>query len=105
MLALSLALLLAGGSDDSARAQFTACLKTAYNKGNDQKIAADSFAMFAKQVCAAQIQEFRLSVIGYDVKAGWTRKKAEPDADSQVGDYLADWSDRFRDKSSITPSK
>ena len=105
MLALSLALLLAGGNDDSARAHFTGCLKTAYEKAGDQKIAPDGYAAFARQACAAEVAGFRSSVISYDVKAGWTRKKAEPDADSQVGDYLADWSDRFRDKGSITASK
>ena len=105
MLALTLALLLAGGTDDSARAHFTACLKTAYEKGSNQKIAPDGYAAFAKQACAAEIEGFRSSVINYDVKAGWTRKKAEPDADSQVDEYISEWSDRFRDKGSITAAK
>ena len=105
MLALGMALLLAGETGDLARAHFTACLKTAYEKGSDQKIAPDGYAAFARQVCAAEIEGFRSSVIGYDVKAGWTRKKAEPDAASQVGDYISDWSDRFRDKGSITALK
>ena len=105
MIALALALMLAGATDNSARAQFTACLKTAYEKGGDQKIAPAGYMAFAKLSCAAEIAGFRTSVIGYDVKAGWTRKKAEPDADSQVGDYLDEWSGRFRDKGSITASK
>ena len=105
MIVLVMALMLAGGADDSARAHFTACLKTAFEKGEAQKIAPDSYAAFAKQTCAAEIAGFRASVVGYDVKAGWTRKKAEPDAVSQVGDYLDDWTGRFRDKGSITASK
>ncbi len=105
MIAVALALMLAGANDDSARSHFTGCLKTAYENGGDQKIAPDGYAAFARQACAAEIAGFRSSVIGYDVKAGWTRKKAEPDADSQVGDYLDEWSGRFRDKGSITASK
>ena len=105
MIVLALALMLAGATENSARAHFTACLKTAYEKGGDQKIAPDGFVAFAKLTCAGDIAGFRSSVISYDVKAGWTRKKAEPDADSQVGDYLDDWSGRFRDKSKTTVSK
>ena len=51
------------------------------------------------------MQGFRSAVISYDMKAGWTRKKAEPDADSQVNDYLGEWTDRYRDDHSATAAK
>lgn len=105
MLTLVFALLFAGATDGTARAHLTGCLKTAFEKGSEQKIAPDGYTTVAKQACAAEIEGFRSSVIGYDVKAGWTRKKAELDADAQVSDYVSEWSDRFRDKGSITASK
>ncbi|MCA1652658.1 MAG: hypothetical protein ABR588_04670 [Sphingomicrobium sp.] len=91
-----MALAAADGTDESARAQFSACLKTSIEKGTAAKIAPDGFTAFAKESCAAQQAGFRSALIAYDVKAGWTRKKAEPDADSQIGDYLADWGDRYK---------
>lgn len=107
MFALMIALALAGGNptDNSARAHMTACFKGSIEKADAAKITPDRFADFAKQSCAGEITSFRSEVIAYDVKAGWARKKAELDADGQVGDYLADWVDRYREKGSITATK
>ena len=105
MLSLLFVAMLAAGSDNSARTLFTGCLRSSYEKGTAQKLAADAYDAFAKQECAVQMQGFRSAVIGYDMKAGWTRKKAEPDADSQVNDYLGEWTDRYRDSHSATAAK
>lgn len=91
--------------NNSARARMTACFKGLVEKGGAAKVAPDGFAAFARQSCVGEIASFRAEVIAYDVKAGWTRKKAEPDADGQVTDYLADWVDRYRDLGSVTAPK
>ena len=88
----------AGPGDQSARAQFSSCLKMSVEKGASDKIEAAGFASYAKQNCSAQSVAFRASAIAYAMKAGWTHKKAEADADSQIVDYLADWSDRYKDQ-------
>ena len=74
-------------------------------KGGTQKVGATEFSGLATTLCAVQLARFRNSLIANNVKAGWTRKKAEPDADLQIGDYLTEWSDRYRDLSSIAASK
>ena len=104
MLAFVIGLAMAAGpGNDSARAQFSSCLKSAIEKGGREKIPPPGFVAYAKQNCAAQTSAFRASLIANDLKAGWTRKKAESDADSQVGDYFSDWADRYKD--SLTPGK
>jgi len=90
-------MVLAGASDGSVRSSFTSCLTGAVAKGADAKVDASGFAAFARQACANEVGAFRGWVIAYDMKAGWTRKKSEPDADSQVADYLDEATDRFRD--------
>jgi hypothetical protein len=103
--AMALAMIAGDPGENSARAHFVGCVKGSMDKASAAKIAPDGFAAFAKQQCAAEATSFRADLIAYDVKAGWTRKKAEPDADGQIGDAIADWTDRYRDKGSITASK
>ena len=107
MFALIMGVALAAGNptDNSARVHFMACVKGSMDKASAAKIAPEGFAAFAKQACAGEMGSFRADLIAYDIKAGWTRKKAEPDADWQIGDALADWTDRYRDKDSVTASK
>lgn len=99
MLALfmGMALAAAGTGSNAARDDFATCLKGQMAKATEAKIDAAGFAAFARTACATQISGFRSALITYDIKAGWTRRKAELDADAQIGDYLADWSDRFKD--------
>ena len=99
MLALlvGVALAAASSNDNGARDAFASCLKGQLAKATEAKIDAAGFAAFARTACAAQTSGFRNVLIANDIKAGWTRKKAEPDADAQIGDYFADWADRFKD--------
>ena len=107
MFALVMAMALAAGDpiDNSARGQFMGCVKGSMDKASAAKVAPEGFAAFAKQACANEMGGFRANLIAYDIKAGWTRKRAEPDADGQIADAIADWTDRYRDKGSITASK
>jgi len=102
---MGLAMIAADPGDNSVRARFVACVKSAMDKASAAKVAPPGFADFAKQSCASEASAFRANLVAYDIKAGWTRKKAEPDADGQIGDALADWTDRYRDKGSITAAK
>ncbi|MEO6248394.1 MAG: hypothetical protein ABIO85_07410 [Sphingomicrobium sp.] len=107
MLAFVVGLVLAAGqpAENSPRAHFVACVKASMDKASAAKIAPEGFAAFATQACASEAASFRADLVTYDIKAGWPRKKAEPDADGQLGDALADWTDRYRDKGSITAAK
>ncbi|MEO5641255.1 MAG: hypothetical protein ABIQ98_05760 [Sphingomicrobium sp.] len=104
-LAMGLAMIAADPGDNSARARFVECVKGAMDKASAAKVAPPAFADFAKQSCVSETSAFRANLIAYDVKAGWTRKKAEPDAEGQIGDALADWTDRYRDNGNITAAK
>ena len=99
MLALfmGMALAAAGTGNNAARDDFAICLKGQMAKATEANIDAAGFSAFARTACATQTSGFRNVLIANDIKAGWTRKKAEPDADAQIGDYLADWTDRYRD--------
>ena len=98
MLALFVAATMAAASGDgSARSSFTACLTGTVAKATDAKVDAGGFPAFARQACASEATAFRTWVIAYDMKAGWTRAKAGPDADQQVGDYIDEATDRFKD--------
>lgn len=91
----------AGASGDgSARSSLTSCLHGASSKAAEAKVDAAGFPAFARQTCASEAGAFRNWVIAYDMKAGWTRAKAGPDADQQVGDYVDEATDRFKDEQS-----
>ena len=87
----------AGSSEDSARGRFSTCMRTSVEKALATKLDVASFAAFAKAACTAETANFRGDMIAYDIKAGWTRKKAEPDADGQLSDAVEDWVGRYRD--------
>ena len=98
-LTIGMMLALAAGPDDSSvRGRFTQCLKGSLDKAVTAKVDAAGFGAFAKLTCAVEATGFRNSLIAYDMKAGWTRRKAEPDADQQIGDYMDETSGRFKDK-------
>lgn len=101
-MALALALAVSDPVDNSPRGLFSACVKGSMDKAGAAKIPPEGFAAFARQSCSGEMVRFRADIIAYDMKAGWTRAKAEPDADSQIDDSLADWTDRYRDKGSLT---
>ena len=88
----------AAGGSESARSAFTMCLRSAVTKGTEAKVEPAGFAAFARQTCANEVGAFRTWVIAYDMKAGWTRKKAEPDADAQAADYLDEATDQYKSK-------
>ena len=90
------AMMMAAGGPESARSSFTSCLKGSVAKAADAKIEPAGFAAFARQSCASEVGAFRSWVIAYDMKAGWTRKKAEPDADAQVADYLDEATEQYK---------
>ena len=94
---MGMALVAASSNDNVARDDFAVCLKGQIAKATEAKVDVAGFAAFARTACAAQTSGFRAALIAYDMKAGWTRKKAEPDADAQIADYLADWTDRYKD--------
>lgn len=98
---LALLLLLAAAQPDAhtVRGQFTTCMNMSLEKAVAAKVDAAAFAAFARSSCAAETGAFRESLIAYDLKAGWTRRKAEPDADQQIGEYVEDWSGRYKEKS------
>ena len=98
MLVALMLMLAAPAGDNSARAEFTDCVKGTLTRAAAAKIDAAGYAAFARETCATATSGFRAALIDYDMKAGWTRKKAEPDADQQIGDYVDEMSDRYKDQ-------
>lgn len=78
-----------GAMPEAPRKAFVECLKQSVEKARADKVAVGAFAPVARQACAGQITAFRTVLVGWDVKAGTPRKRAEADADSQIDDYLA----------------
>ena len=77
------------------RQQFVACLRTVVSKGTEAKMKPDGFGPAARTDCAAQITAFRSALVAVDVRNGRARKAAEADADTQIGDYITDYSTRL----------
>ena len=100
MFAVAIGMMLAAAAaadDNGARTEFSGCVRSSIARAITAKVDPAAFGDFARQTCAAETTSFRNALIAYDVKAGWTRRKAEPDADQQIGDYLSEAGDKFKD--------
>ena len=80
------------------RAAFVACLKDAASKASTQKVGGDGFESFARTNCSGQAGGLKTALVGFDVKNGVARKQASSDADMQIDDYLATYTDSYKSR-------
>jgi hypothetical protein len=68
------------------RIAFNDCLKKAEASAKAEKIAADAYADYLRNACAAQGNKLKAALIAFDVKNGVARARAAADADTDVTD-------------------
>lgn len=85
---------------DTARAAFTKCLRTDMKKSLEAKMGEAEYEMALKSNCSEERDAFRAAVIAFGRAAGDSEKNASEDADMQIEDYHANFTDKFKDYSS-----
>ena len=104
MLILSLALAAAApstaGNVDTTRAAFTKCLREHMKKSLEAKMAEAEYEMSLKAACDTERGAFRTAVTAANRAAGDSAADAADNADMQVEDYHANFTDKFKDYSS-----
>ena len=85
---------------DTTRAAFTKCLRDDMKKSLEAKMGDAEYEMALKSTCNDQRDAFRAAVIAFGRAAGDSEKNATDDADMQIEDYHANFTDKFKDYSS-----
>jgi len=85
---------------DTTRAAFTKCLRDDMKKSLEAKMGEAEYEMALKSTCSAERDAFRAAVIAFGRAAGDSEKNATDDADMQIEDYHANFTDKFKDYSS-----
>ncbi|KTE28753.1 MULTISPECIES: hypothetical protein [unclassified Sphingopyxis] len=85
---------------DTTRAAFTKCLRTDMKKSLEAKMGEAEYEMALKSNCSEERDAFRAAVIAFGRAAGDSEKNASEDADMQIEDYHANFTDKFKDYSS-----
>jgi len=82
---------------DTTRAAFTKCLRDHMKKSLEDKMGEAEYEMAVKSVCGAERDAFRAAVVAADRAAG--DKNADDNAEMQIEDYHANFTDKFKDYS------
>ena len=85
---------------DTTRAAFTKCLRDDMKKSLEAKMGEAEYEMAMKSNCSAERDAFRAAVIAFDKASGDSQANAEDNADMQVEDYHANFTDKFKDYAS-----
>ncbi|WP_077148768.1 hypothetical protein [Sphingopyxis sp. KK2] len=85
---------------DTTRAAFTKCLRDDLRKSLEAKMGEAEYEMAVKSVCSTERDAFRAAVIAFGRAAGDSEKNATDDADMQIEDYHANFTDKFKDYNS-----
>ena len=85
---------------DTTRAAFTKCLRDDMKKSLEAKMGDAEYEMALKSTCSSERDAFRAAVIAFGRAAGDSEKNATDDADMQIEDYHANFTDKFKDYSS-----
>ncbi|MGH6650227.1 MAG: hypothetical protein ACREB7_03755 [Sphingopyxis sp.] len=85
---------------DTTRAAFTKCLRDDMKKSLEAKMGDAEYEMALKSTCNEQRDAFRAAVIAFGRAAGDSEANAAEDADMQIEDYHANFTDKFKDYSS-----
>lgn len=84
---------------DSSRAAFTKCLRQEVKKSLDAKTEPAEFAAAIKSKCEPTRATFHAALIAADRAGGDSTAVATENADAQVEDYYANFTDKFKDYS------
>jgi hypothetical protein len=84
---------------DTTRVAFTKCLNTHMKKSLNDKKSPTEFEMSLKAVCTAERDAFRNAVIALNRSGGDSAADAADNADMQVEDYHANFTDKYKDYS------
>lgn len=82
---------------DTTRAAFTKCLRDDMKKQLEAKVEEVEYEMALKANCSAERDAFRKAVIALGRSGGDSEKVATEDADMQIEDYHANFTDKFKD--------
>ena len=85
---------------DTTRAAFTKCLRDDMKKSLDAKMSEAEYEMSLKGACDSERSAFRAAVTAANRAAGDSAADAAENADMQVEDYHANFTDKFKDYSS-----
>ena len=82
---------------DTTRAAFTKCLRTDMKKALEAKMEEAEYEMTVKANCSTERDAFRKAVIALGRSGGDSEKLATEDAEMQIDDYHANFTDKFKD--------
>ncbi|WP_439568714.1 hypothetical protein [Sphingopyxis sp.] len=94
---LILAAMVQSPTVDTTRAAFTKCLRDDMKKALEAKVEEVEYEMALKANCGAERDAFRKAVIALGRSGGDSEKVAVEDADMQIEDYHANFTDKFKD--------
>ena len=82
---------------DTSRAAFTKCLRTHMSKSLKDKMTPAEYDMTIKGVCTSERDAFRKAVTALNRATGDSAADAAENADMQIEDYQANFSEKFKD--------
>ncbi|MGQ3101684.1 MAG: hypothetical protein ACT6Q5_10760 [Sphingopyxis solisilvae] len=82
---------------DTTRAAFTKCLRDDMKKALEAKVEEVEYEMALKANCGAERDAFRKALIALGRSGGDSEKVAAEDANMQIDDYHASFTDKFMD--------
>ena len=85
---------------DTTRAAFTKCLRAHLKKSLEAKMGEAEYGVSLKGACESERAAYRAAVIALDRASGDSEADATENADMQVDDYHASFTDKFKDYSS-----
>ena len=88
------------GSVDTTRAAFTKCLREHMKKSLDAKMSEAEYEMSLKGACDTEREAFRTAVTAANRASGDNAADAADNAEMQIEDYHANFTDKFKDYSS-----
>lgn len=88
------------GNVDSTRAAFTKCLREHLKKQLEAKVGEGEFSLSVKSACETQQNAFKAAVTAANRAGGDSAADAADNAEMQVDDYHANFTDKFKDYSS-----
>jgi len=88
------------GNVDTTRAAFTKCLRAHLKKQLEAKVTEAEFELSVKSACDAEQSAFKAAVTATNRAGGDSQADAEENAQMQIDDYHANFTDKFKDYAS-----